>query len=86
MGAKPTGLHFTVIELSFKILSIYLSLPNKWTKIVKIHEPYKGSMTNVQQFLFNLLILSSLKLYRDVFCIPDGAMDPTFQIKYVLAF
>ena len=42
-GAKPTGLHFTVIELSFKILSIYLSLPNKWTNLVKIHEllPYE---------------------------------------------
>ena len=83
---KPNWLHFTVIELSFKILSLYLSVPNKWTKIVKIHEPYKGSMTNVQQFLLNLFILSSLKLYRNVFCIPDGAMDPIFQSKDVQAF
>ena len=50
---KPTGLYFTVIELSFKILSLYLSILNKLTKIVKIHEPYRVSIKNVPQFLLN---------------------------------
>ena len=78
-GAKTTGLHFTVIELSFKILSLYLSVPNKWTKIVKIHEPYRVSIRNVPQFLLNLLILSSLNLYRNVFVFQMELWIPPFK-------
>ena len=75
---KLTGLHITVIELSFKILSLYLSVPI-WTKIVKIHEPYRGSIENVPQFLLDLLILSSLKFYRNVFVFQMELWIPPFK-------